>query len=222
MWHTHGWSLHTSTRTSRATAASWLKLALSHELNGWEEKRGGFWQHNTHQPLTCSFQDEKRVRLRHSSESIARSILTKIGVDAASLKLAAVKLLRSSHGQGQQEIHYDIPEYARALRCFSVLLYLTSTLSTAVPIMPLDQLRDCFTEGEKRPSADALKLLSPDRFHTTRAEAGDMLVFNCTVPHYGVTNPDTQDRHVLFRLFSPTASTTPDTEEQRYPRGVKD
>jgi hypothetical protein len=49
-----------------------------------------------------------------------------------------------------------------------------------------------------------------------------MLVLNCAVPHYGVANPDQHDRYVLFLLFYPAASPTPDTEEQRYPHGVED
>jgi hypothetical protein len=40
-------------------------LAKDSELKKWEEKRGGFYQHNTSQSLTCSFLDEKRVRLHH-------------------------------------------------------------------------------------------------------------------------------------------------------------
>ena len=50
---------------------------------------------------------------------------------------------------------------------------------------------------------------------------GDMLVLNCAVPHYGVANPDEQDRYVLFLLSYPSSSHKPDTEEQRYPHGVR-
>jgi hypothetical protein len=38
-WPTHGWSLHPSTRGSRAAATSWLDLATNDELKQWEEKR---------------------------------------------------------------------------------------------------------------------------------------------------------------------------------------
>jgi hypothetical protein len=139
-----------------------------------------------------------------------------------SLRLAAIKLLRSSKGDGLQEIHYDIPVYDRAIKCFTVLIYLTDTLSTALPILPLDVIRHCFTDGEKRPSAAALKFLSRDKFQSVRVTAGDGLVLNCVTPHYGVANPDEKDRYVLFLLFYPSTSPTPDTEEQRYPHGVKD
>jgi hypothetical protein len=221
-WHTHGTSFRSSTRSSRAAAVSWHELARDSELDRWEKKRGGFYQHDTAPSLGCSFLDEKRVRLRHSAERIARAELSALGVDATSLRLAAIKLLRSSKGEGLQEIHYDIPKYDRAVKCFTVLMYLTPTLSTAVPILSMDDLRHCFTEGEKRPSAAALEFLSRDKFQSERVAGGDMLVLNCTVPHYGVANPDEEDRYVLFLLFYPSDSSMPDTEEQRYPHGVKD
>ena len=72
------------------------ELAQDNELDQWEQKRGGFYQHDTAQSLKCSFLDEKRVRLRHSAESIARAELTDLGIDATPLNLAAIKLLRSS------------------------------------------------------------------------------------------------------------------------------
>jgi len=103
---------------------SWLELALDRELDQWEQKRGSFYQHDTAQSLQCSFLDEKRVRLRHSAERIARAQLSILGVDATSLNLAAMKLLRTATGEGLQEIHYDITEYARAIKCYTVLMYL--------------------------------------------------------------------------------------------------
>ncbi len=221
-FHTLGSLLHPSTRSSRATASSWLDLAVNDELREWEEKRGGYYQHDTAKSLVCSFLDEKRVRLRHSAERVARAQLSNIGADATSLRLAAIKLLRSSTGKGEQEIHYDITEYARAVKCFTVLIYLTPTLSTAIPTLPMEEMRHCFTEGEKRPSAAALSFLSRDKFQSERVAAGDVLTLNCAVPHYGVANPDEHDRFVLFLLFFPSSSPTPDTEEQRYPHGVKD
>lgn len=221
-WHTHGTSLRPSTRTSRATAASWLDLARDSELDQWEKKRGGFYQHDTAQSLQCSSLDEKRVRLRHSAVRIARTQLNILGVDATSLNLAAMKLLRTATGEGLQEIHYDIIEYARAIKCYTVLMYLTDTLSTAIPLLPLADLRDTFTEGDKLPSAAARKFLSRDKFQSERVTAGDVLVFNCAVPHYGVANPDEHDRYVLFLCFSPANSPSPDTEQQRYPHGVVD
>jgi hypothetical protein len=185
-------------------------------------KRGGFWQHSTDASLPCSFLDEQRARLRHGSDRLGRQILFTLGVDASRLQLAAVKLLRTSQGEGQQEIHYDIPDYDRACQCFSLLLYLTPTESTAVPTLPLSDLRAVFSSGEQRPPAEALAKVQRSHFYTTRVQPGDVMVLNCAVPHFGVANPDSHDRHVVFLLFSPRRSPAPDTEEQRYPHGVVD
>ena len=216
-----GWKLLNSSRTTRALCTSWLQLARDNELKQWEIKRGGFYQHDTAPSLKCSFLDEKRVRLHQSADHIARTQLALVGVNVASLNLAAVKLLRSSYGEGLQEIHYDITTYDQAIKCFTVLIYLTDTLSTAIPTLPMSEMRHCFTDGEKRPSPEALKFLSREKFQSKRVIAGDMLVLNCAVPHYGVANPDEQDRYVLFLLYYPSNSDMPDTEQQRYPHGVR-
>ena len=221
-WATHQCRITTGTRSSRTLAVSWLALVASGELREWEEKRGGFWQHDTHQSLTCSFLDEQRVRLLHGSERLGRQLLHSLGVNSTSLRLAATKLLRSSEGEGQQEIHYDIPVYDQAARCYTVLLYLTPTLSTAVPLLSQEQLRGCFTDGEKRPSPAALHFLTRDKFDSTRVDAGDMLALRCTTAHYGDANPDDSQRYVLFMLFFPSSLAKPDTETQRYPHGVID
>ena len=214
--------LRPSCRRSRVTAAAWLALISSGELRRWEIKRGGFYQHDTHLSLTCSLMDAVRVRLLSGSEQLGRDVLREQGVDPSSLQLAGLKLVRMETGEGEQEIHYDIPEYDQAKQCYTVLLYLVPTLSTAVPSLPLAELRGTFTAGEQRPSAVALKSLSREMFYRTRVEAGEAMVFRCDVPHFGVANPDAHARYVAFMLFSPRVVKPPDTEEQRYPHGVED
>jgi hypothetical protein len=147
-------------------------------------------------------------------------VLHGVEVDATALQLVDIKLLRAAAGKGQQQVHYDVPEYELARQSYTVLMYLTATGSTAVPKVPLTELRDTFTEGEKRPSRSALRKLQRDNFHTWRVEAGDLLAFNAAVPHFGVANPDRHDRYVLFLHFSPRGLPLHDTEEQRYPHGV--
>jgi hypothetical protein len=147
-------------------------------------------------------------------------VLHGVEVEATALQLVDIKLLRAAPGKGQQEVHYDVPEYESAVQCYTVLLYLTPTESTAVPKLPLSELRDTFTEREKRPSPSALQKLQRENFHTCRVDAGDLLAFNAAVPHFGVANPDLHDRHVLFLHFSPRGTPLHDTENQRYPNGV--
>ena len=79
-WHTHGWLHVKATRTSTATASSWFKLAIDRELNSWELKRGGFYQHDTSTTLASTFLDRHRLRIRDYSEVIAREQLSLMGV----------------------------------------------------------------------------------------------------------------------------------------------
>lgn len=220
LWPSHRWALRPSCRRSRATAAAWHALISSGELRLWEIKRGGFHQHDTHQSLICSLVDAVRVRLLSGSEQLGRDMLREQGVDPFSLQLAALKIVRMATGEGEQEIHYDIPKYEQATQCYTVLLYLVPTLSTAVPSLPLKELRETFSSGDALPSAVALNILTRDMFFTTRVETGDAMVFRCDVPHFGVSNPDAHTRYVAFMLFSPRGAKPPDTEEQRYPHGV--
>jgi hypothetical protein len=74
--------------------------------------------------------------------------------------------------------------------------------------------------GEQPPPHEELQKISRSRFYSTRVDAGDYLLLQCTVPHYGVDNPDAGDRYVVFLLYSPRSSPVPDTEVQRYPHGV--
>ena len=113
LFPSHGWSIQESTRRSHATAKSWHELAISSELKLWDEKRTKYWQHDCRLQLTCSFEDEKRVRLLSGSEAIARDVLSWLGVKATHSDLCcdAVKLLRSRKGEGLQDVHYDVPEW---------------------------------------------------------------------------------------------------------------
>ena len=222
-WLTHQCRITRGSRRSRTLVHSWLALLASGELREWEEKRGGFWQHVTHKQLQCSYEDDRRVKLLAGTGQLGRALLAELGVDSseATLQLGDVKVLRTSCGQGQQEIHFDIPHYDHARRCYTVLLYLTPTLSTALPTLPLAELRATFTHHERKLPAPEQKKLQRDQFITTRVEAGDALVLNCAVPHWGVNNPDATDRYVVFASFSPRSLPPPDTEHQRYPLKVK-
>jgi len=154
---------------------------------------------------------------------LGRALLSELSVDSSqmTLQLGDVKLLRTSFGRGQQEIHYDIVQYDLARRCYTILLYLTSTLSTALPKVPLAELRGTFSDSEQPLPSDELAKLQRKQFDSTRVESGDALVLNCAVPHWGVNNPDAADRYVVFACFSPRSKPAPDTEHQRYPHGVK-
>jgi len=222
-WLTHQCRITPGSRRSRTLVRSWLALIASGEMREWEEKRGGFWQHVTHKQMQCSYEDDRRVKLLAGTGQLGRALLAELGVDSseATLQLGDVKVLRTSFGHGQQEIHFDIVQYDHARKCYTIILYLTSTLSTALPTRPLAELRGTFTQHEHSLPVAEQKKLQRDQFITTRVDAGDALVLNCAVPHWGDDNPDAADRYVVFASFSPSSLPPPDTEHQRYPLRVK-
>ena len=126
LFPSHAWNIQESNRRSRATAKSWHELATSSELKLWDEKRTKYWQHDCRLQLTCSFEDEKRVRLLSGSESIARDVLSAAWRRRIPTFAAAIE-----EGEGLQDVHYDVPVYSVAITTSAVLIYLTDTVSTA-------------------------------------------------------------------------------------------
>ena len=118
-----------------------------------------------------------RVRLVSGSEQLGRDMLAELGEDSSRLKLAGINLLSMQSGEGEQDVHYDLQEYSLAKRCFTVLIYLTSTLSTAVSPLPLSDLRHTFTVGQQKLPSSFLCKTTKDKLYTTRVEAGDAMVF---------------------------------------------
>jgi hypothetical protein len=224
IWLSHGWNITECTRQSRSVATAWLSLATSEKVRLWEKKRRKYWQYDCSLPFDCSTLDDLRVRLLSSTEQLARDTLHSACIDSSpsALRCSGIKLLRARPGEGLQDIHFDVPQWDMAVRCYTVLLYLTPTMSTAFPMLPINNLRDTFREGESQPSPAALKKLTRDQFYTCRVSQGDIAAMRCIVPHFGVNNPDSVDRYVLFLLFSPAVESPLDTEEQRYPLGVRD
>jgi len=122
----------------------------------------------THTQLQCSFEDDRRVKLLAATCSLGRALLAELGIDSgeATLQLGDVKVLRACFGRGQQEIHYDIVQYDLTRQCYTIILYLTPTLSTALPNHPLAELRGTFSDHEQRLPAAELKKLQRDQFDT--------------------------------------------------------
>lgn len=229
----HGWNLLSGSldRTARVLATSWLGVANGSDMTQWELKRGGFWQHATddHGHLLASAgassssvtNDERLAKLRQRSETWARSVLRAVGVNAQQLHMGDVKLMQSLPGEGLQEVHFDVTTHERAKKCYTLLLYLTPTLSTCFPRETLQEL-DPPALFQLTPAA-AKKRLPREAFYSARVAPGDHSVLNCAVPHFAPANPsaDKAIRHVAFFHFYPRHTPAVDTEDQYYPRGVK-
>ena len=196
-----------------------MDLIKSGELRAWEEKRGKFWQLDTQIQLECTHMDQLRVSLRHGTEAFFRQTLRDHSINVDPLRLVDIKLLRCAEGDGLQEIHCDIPDPVLAALSYTCLLYLVTTLSTAVPIAAHSAERHdaCYR-------ADAAtvrsKLLQRKHFSSCAVSPGDHMLLRCDCPHFGVANPNAALRYVLFVCFAPKKHPLPNTEDQRYPQGV--
>jgi hypothetical protein len=216
----HCWSLRRLCRRSCLLASKWMDLINSGELRTWEEKRGKFWQLETQIHLECSHMDQLRVSLRSGTESFFRQVLRAHTVDVDPLRLVDIKLLRCAHKEGLQEIHCDIPDPTIGALSFTCLLYLTETLSTAVPIAPnsADRHAACYVADAQTVRS---KLLQRRDFSSCAVSPGDAMILCCDCPHFGVANPNEALRYVLFCCFAPKKHPLLDTEDQRYPQGVE-
>jgi hypothetical protein len=216
----HCWSLRRFCRRSCVLANKWMDLVNSGELRTWEEKRGQFWQVETQIHLECSHMDQLRVSLRSGTESFFRQVLRAHTVDVDPLRLVDIKLLRCAHKEGLQEIHCDIPDPTIGALSFTCLLYLTETLSTAVPIAPnsADRHAACYVADAQTVRS---KLLQRRDFSSCAVSPGDAMILRCDCPHFGVANPNEALRYVLFCCFAPKKHPLLDTEDQRYPQGVE-
>jgi hypothetical protein len=173
-------------------------------------------------PLEQHCLDPLRLQLVAGTESLSRSLLKLVIPSDTNLSLGEVSLLKSEPGDGLQQCHFDLDVYDAAKQCYTVILYCTDTLSTAVPTTPLRDLLPTFTRDESLPSNESLQLLTSDKFLSKPVEAGESLIFRCTVPHYGTQNCDQRTRFVVFALFHPKEIDRPPTDVQRFPHGVID
>jgi hypothetical protein len=218
----HGWQhIPLGNRSLQLLQKGWTALLATGEISGWDRKRGGFLQTDARTDLTCSLEDQHRVALLSKTEAAFRNVLRFCGVDDSKLRLGDVKLLRTEFGQGQQEIHCDSQDEHTACMSYTVLIYLSDTISTAVSIQPTSEARHfaCFCENAVTVREE---LLTRDDLHSFPVKTGDVLTLRNDSPHAGPANPNKPTRDVLFCHFSPKSLPPVDTENQRYPQGVDD
>jgi ectoine hydroxylase-related dioxygenase (phytanoyl-CoA dioxygenase family) len=190
----------------------------------WFNLRGNASQLDARQPFTDLGAEQHRLSVVDPTIAALRRLLQEHGIDASHLCVAALKLLRSAPGLGLQPVHFDVPRYKDAVQCYSVLMYCTETMTTAVPKLDAATMRPLFTDGEElsaKQHALAEKLCAEENFISFPVQAGATLVFSAATPHYGVRNIASTDRVVLYALFSPSEEPGQD-DTQRFPLGVTD
>ena len=225
-WATHDWELQDPTVLHARLAAEWLAFyqQIKERPGTWTELRGGGQQYDTTKEINRRAEDAKRITLRSVTEAAMRATLQALGVDTASLHLAAMKMLRSQPGGKDQHVHFDISNIEEASTRWSMLLYCNETMSTAMPLKSAQAMAPAFIASHTATADQQLvceELCNKKNFISMPVKPGNVLAFKTTVAHYGVAAQGSEDRVVIYALFSPDDKAYQD-EEQRFPLGAPD
>lgn len=158
------------------------------------------------------------ARQHERDKATLRSLLrTEIGAaDEAQLQLACSAHLSFSPGCTVQELHMDIQPRELAKQCYVGIAYLTSCLSTHLPVdgATTDHL---WNDVSPRQLREEVKV--DDRFSSQPVAPGAVLLMRGDTAHFGPANLSQDTRLCAYFLFSPQAGCGQATN-QRYPHGV--
>lgn len=135
-----------------------------------------------------------------SWERILRAAAGKLALDCSGLHLVATKLLIAYGEDGLQALHWDHADGPKANETrVSCLLFLSNEKRSTA--MPRFQPHLHFPPGSD-PSPEHVPFLSNEWYHSVTVHLGDLLLFQQSVPHYGVANAGVQPRIALFTALS--------------------
>ena len=225
-WITHEWELLHANEVQTRLAAEWLAFyqAIKDRAGLWIPLRSSGDQYDTSLAVGLAGPDAKRTTLRSVTEAAMRSRLQELGVDTSPLHLAAMKMVRHHPGERDQDVHMDVPELDAAKKRWSMLFYPHATMSTAVPRLSAKQMAPAFLRSATATPDQQLvcdQLCNKKNFVSMPVQPGDILAFRASVAHYGVAAMGSDDRIVVYALFSPDDNPYQD-EEQRFPVRVPD
>ena len=226
LWATHEWELLESNELQMRLAAEWLAFyqTIKDRAGLWIPLRSSGDQYDTSLAVGLAGPDARRTTLRSVTEAVLRSRLQELGVDTSPLHLAAMKMVRHRPGGRDQDVHMDVPELDAAKKRWSMLFYPHATMSTAVPRLSAKQMAPAFLRSASASADQQLvcdQLCDKKNFISMPAQPGNILAFRATVAHYGVAATGSDDRIVVYALFSPDDESLQD-EEQRFPVRVPD
>lgn len=157
--------------------------------------------------------------MREEWNSIVREFAAEVGLSSAIVQghhVVSETLLVANQNDGEQHPHLDADLGAAALEnTFSVVLYCTDFVeSTAMPVFSKSE----FAVPEYEPgtsivtdeSKAAMKktveahLFERSAYHTIQVQAGDMMIFAQSTPHFGTQNPLSSRRVAVFSILSPS------------------
>jgi hypothetical protein len=190
-----GYARAPSTEPSRQLA--WKLLQASQR--GEKEVITGDVRQHTPSLLVHSSTDTLVAEL----ETLVKETATYVGVDDAdSMFVVDSKILVAAPKKGKQMVHWDMERCLAAKTTYSFLLFLSNgCYSTALPTFPTnDDLS--FSDNPDTMQA-AAHLLDEKQYQSLPVNAGDIVFFRQSTPHFGVQNRLAQgNRIALFSILS--------------------
>jgi hypothetical protein len=146
--------------------------------------------------------EKLRAELNTLWAKVARAAIRAAGLQERA-HLVDVKLMIAQPRQPAQEVHWDSPRGPDEPDKYSIILYCTQTMSTAVPLF--SNQRSLSTPGldavERRTIFSLLKK-NPYHYHSVTVQPGDVLVMQQSVPHYAPRHLGKGERIVLYDMMS--------------------
>ena len=129
------------------------------------------------------------------------------------LYLPLMDIVHYRVGDKEQLLHHDVNQRNKSEQRWSVLLFLHSTISTALPQQPLAELERLWAKNLS--TKEKKSLTNPNLWATTPVKAGTILLFKQSTAHYGLSDP-VRERIAVFSILSPNPDTNQTVWQQRY------
>lgn len=185
------WEKYMQLRAVAADGISWRKQFESHGTNRRTETTGGVVQYPLDDIIKAGYLDSQLF------EHVVNVVLESAGIHPAGRELTSMKMLEITvNGKGRQAIHFDFwqGQETLATKRVTIIIYFKQSRTTALPIFPIEYVT-CAAPKEN-PHRDMI--LNRDSYHYIIADAGDILVLQQNVPHYGEACNSPAGRYVAF------------------------
>lgn len=140
-------------------------------------------------------------------ERLVRQSAKELGISGAEEKYVVdCKFLISRPKRGRQFPHFDVARNGKGRNMYTFLLCCTSGCSsTALPTFPLDDRMSVSMDRKQMREVAPLLRDCPENFQSFPMDVGDIIIFQQTVPHFGVANEmSAGNRQMFFCVLSDT------------------
>ena len=131
------------------------------------------------------------------------------------MMMYTTKMLVSTHGSGEQMLHFDSTNYTHVTHEVTIVLYANQTHSTLMPrFYPPSLLPLAGTDATAADLRARVQLMEDKSlYYSDEVPAGTLLLFRHFAPHAGVQNQFHHSRILLFDMLGPIATQVEPNEQ---------